>query len=55
MGPFGIPWDIAIVYIAAIIGVPVANEILLHSRWWQKQCDYYHSFNDKGKKGADIP
>lgn len=49
MGPFGIPWPIAIVYILGFIGVPVAIELLLRSKWWKKQSDYYYSFNEEKK------
>ena len=47
MGPFGIPWNIAIIYIAAYICVPVAIEITLNSKWWRKQSEYYYAFNEK--------
>lgn len=47
MGPFGIPWSITAVYLATIVGVPVAIELLIHSKWWKKYSDYYYSFNKK--------
>ena len=50
MEPFGIPYQITIVYMLGIFGVPIAIELLLHSHWWKKQSDYYYSFNDKQKK-----
>ncbi len=56
MGPFHIPWEIVCIYLLGIVCVPVAIELLLHSKWWEKHSDYYHSFNkdisdeDKGKE-----
>lgn len=45
MGPFGIPWNITIIYISGFIVVPVIAQILLSSKWWKKQSDFYYSFN----------
>lgn len=50
MGPFHIPLSISVVYALGIIAVPVSIELLLHSKWWRKQSDYYYSFNDYKKK-----
>lgn len=47
MGPFGIPWPIASIYIVTFIGVPIVVEVLLRSKWWKKSSDYYYSFNEK--------
>lgn len=47
MGFFGIPWLIAMVYIAGFVCVPIAIEIIIHSKWWKRQSDYYYSFNKK--------
>lgn len=50
MGIFGIPWSILIIYILGCIGVPVAIEFVLHTKWWKKLSDYYYSFNEKKKE-----
>ena len=50
MGIFCIPWSILIIYILGCIGVPVAIELVLHTKWWKKLSDYYYSFNEKKKE-----
>ena len=35
MGIFCIPWSILIIYILGCIGVPVAIELVLHTKWWK--------------------
>lgn len=47
---FGLPIETVLVFAAAFIGLPVLAEIILHSRWWKKQSDYYYSFNEHDKK-----
>lgn len=50
MGLFGIPWSISIIYILGCIGVPIAIELVLHSKWWKTKSDFYYSFNDTTNK-----
>ncbi len=45
MGPFGIPWSITIVYILGIIIVPIIVEVMIRSKWWKRQSEFYFSFN----------
>lgn len=47
MGPFGLPWLIAGIYLFTLVGIPVLTEIFLRSKWWKKKADYYFSFNEK--------
>ena len=53
MGPFHIPWPIAVVYLLSIIAVPAAIEILLHSKWWKRQSDFYYSFNEHEEENEE--
>lgn len=50
MGPFGIPWNIAFVYILGFIATPVVAEVVIHSKWWKEKSDYYYSFNQEEEK-----
>lgn len=45
MGPFGIPWPIAWIYISAYIIIPILIEITIRSKWWDSLSNYYYSFN----------
>lgn len=47
MGPWGLPWSTTAYFIFAVIGCPLITEIVLHSKWWKKQSDFYWSFNEK--------
>lgn len=47
MGPFGIPWIIAVIYFLGCIGVPIMIEIVLHLEWWKESSEYYYSFNEE--------
>lgn len=49
MGPFGMPWGIAGIYIAGFIGVPLVAEIFLRTKWWKKHLDHFYAFNKEKK------
>lgn len=42
---FGLPMGTFLMFFAAVIGCPVATEIILRTKWWKEKSDYYWSFN----------
>lgn len=47
MGPFGLPWSIAGLYLLATVGLLITAEIFLHSKKWKDLSAFYFAWNEQ--------